>query len=234
MNIIDLVVIVLILLYVLNGIYRGFVPSLMNLGGFFVSWVVAFLTYPLLSRTLINSEFFSSLRFYIEGAERVGDYTITSLPVSSITPDQLSSIMETAKMPQPYDAAIVENIRTQAFESQGITTLGDYFDMTIYSVMINIISLLIIFVILRILLTLLTNAFSYAVDTPQLRRFDALTGGGVGLLRGFFSMHLLFAVVPIALILLPVQIVTDLVNSSQASSIFYSGSIVLRFISGSV
>jgi len=234
MNILDIVIIGLILLYVLNGIYRGFIPSLFNLAGFFFSWIISFLTYPLLSRSLVTSEFFSSLKFYIEGAERIGNYELVRVPVATITESQLENIMAAAKMPTPYDTAIVNNIRSQAFESQGLTTLGEYFDTTIYNVMINILALLIIFLVLRVIFTLLGNALSYSTNPPQLRHFDALLGGGVSLIRGFFSMHLLFTIIPIMLILLPITQVTELLNNSFTSALFYSGSVVLRFISGSI
>ncbi|MBQ9942363.1 MAG: CvpA family protein [Christensenellaceae bacterium] len=234
MNILDITILVLIGLYVLSGLYRGFIPSLLNLGGFFISWVLSFLCYPLLSRSLINSEFFSSLRFYIEGAERIGNVELIRVPIATISDAQLGEIMQTAKMPTPFDTAIVENIQNQAFADQGLTTLGEYFDMTIYSVMINIISLLIIFIGLRVLLTLVTNAFSYSAKLPMLRHYDMAAGGGVALIRGFFSMHLVFAIVPIALIMLPITPVTNLLNSSFTSVLFYSGSLVLKFISGCV
>lgn len=234
MIILDYIIIGLILIYFLNGLYRGFLPSLLNMGGFFLSWIISFLTYPLLSRSLVNSDFFSSFRFYIEGAERINNYEIVNLNVSQISETQLTSIMQNAKMPIPYDSAIVQNIKTQAFADQGLTTLGEYFDATIYNVIINIIALLIIFICLRVLFTLLTNAVSYSMNLPQLRHFDYLLGGGVSLIRGFFSMHLVFMIIPIALILIPVSAVTDMLNSSVMSSVFYSGSIALRFISGSI
>ena len=231
MNILDYIVIGLIALYVLNGVYRGFIPSLLNLGGFFVSWIVAFLTYPLLSSSRMKSEFFSSLSYYIEGAESINDPSLIKLPVASISESQLDSIMSNATLSPPFDRAIAENISNQAFADQGLTTLGEYFNQSMYCVIINIISLLIIFICLRVILTLLTNAFSFGFSTPQLRHFDYLLGGGVGALRGFFSIHLVFCVIPIFMIILP-DLVTSFINDSFFANLLYSGNMVLRFISG--
>ena len=234
MNALDITVLCLILLYALNGMYRGFIPSILNLGGFFLSWVLSFLFYPLLAKGLIASDFFSSIQFYIEGAERIGNVELIRVPIATISGEELSSIMSTAKMPAPFNSAITKNIETQAFASKGLTTLGEYFDMTIYCVMINIIALVILFVGLRILFTVAANAVSYASKFPQLRHYERVSGGVVSLIRGFFSMHMLFALIPIALIMLPIAPVTDLLNSSVASNLFYSGSLILRFISGSI
>ena len=64
MNIIDIVILGFILLYALNGMYKGFLPSLLNLGGFFLSWIGAFLFYPLLSGAFIKSDFFQSWKSF--------------------------------------------------------------------------------------------------------------------------------------------------------------------------
>ena len=42
MNIIDFAVLFILLLYVLNGLHKGFLASLLNLGGLFLSWLGAF------------------------------------------------------------------------------------------------------------------------------------------------------------------------------------------------
>jgi hypothetical protein len=203
----------------------------LNLGGFFVSWLISLLTYPLLSKTLINSEFFSSLKFYIEGAERVNNFEAANMAVSGLSKSDLSSIMANAKIASPFNNAIIANIKAQAFASQGLKTVGEYFDMTIYCIIINIIAFWLIFVCLRLLFTLFTNAYSYSSNLPQLQRFDSAAGGIVALFRGFFSMHVVFMIIPIALMMVPSQ-VTNILNSSFTTSLFYSGSTILPFIAG--
>ena len=69
MNILDIVVLILLVFYALNGAYRGFSGSLLNLGGFIASWLLSFLTYPLLSGVLSGDAMLGSLMFFIEGAE---------------------------------------------------------------------------------------------------------------------------------------------------------------------
>lgn len=235
MNFLDVIIIVLIALYALNGLYRGFIPSLLNLGGFFISWISALIFHPLLSTKLVSSEFFSSLRFYMEGAEKIGDVELAKMNIELISDSQLQRIVDNAKLPTPFGSAIVENVSNKAFSEQGITTLGEYFDATIFNVIMNIIAILIIFIIVRVIFTLITNAFSYSYDFPQLIRMDHPAGAAVGLIRGFFSMYMLFAIIPIMLILfMNVSFVTDIINGSACCSAFYSNSILLRFVSGAV
>lgn len=232
MNIIDIVLLAIMLLYVLNGFYRGFLPSIANLGGFFLSWISALIFFPSLSGRLASSAHISSLKFYIEGAEKVGDYELARRALSSFSQSELESAISnaSAKLPLPFETAVANNIKSRAFEAEGLTTLGEYFDASIYHVILNIIAFLIIFVVVRVVLTLLINSFTYAASLPELRHFDRTLGGAVSLARAFMSMYVVFALIPIALILVPVTFVTDIVNSSFMSTIFYDGSILLRFL----
>ncbi len=233
MNIIDIIIIILLAVFVLNGVYRGFISAVMNLGGLFVSWVVAFLCYPLLAKQLAATEFFAQSRFYIEGAERI-DVEIAKTPITSLQSGEIQTIVTDAKMPLPFGDAIVENINEGAFAEQGLTTVGDYFDETIFNVITNTLSLVIIFFAALIVITLVINAVSFSINLPQLRSFDTLAGGGVALIRGFFVMYMLFAIVPAFMVLIGDQItfITDMLNDSLTSSMFYNNSIVLPFVSG--
>ena len=232
MNIIDFVILGLVLMYVLNGVYRGFLPSIANLAGFFLSWISSLIFFKPLSRTLSSSQMFSSLRFYIDGKKAVGDVELAKRTLSSFSESELSTTIEKAAstLAPPYRTAVINNVTNHAFESEGLTTIGEYFDATIYHVILNIIAFLIIFVIVRIVLTLIINSFTYAADLPELKHFDRTLGGAVSLSRAFLSMYVIFAVVPIMLMLMPVDFVIELANSSFFTGIFYNGSILLRFL----
>lgn len=232
MNMIDIIVLGLLALFVLNGINRGFLPSIMNLAGLFISWIVSFLAYPALSRKFCGSELFSSLRFYIEGAEKVGDFEIAKQAVTNFSPAQLEEIVSNANLAAPYHRSVLENLKGLVFQGEGLTTVGEYFDATIYYTIINILAFVVLFLCIYVVLMLVTNAAGYSLDLPELRHFDRPLGGAVAFVRGFLLMYVFFMLIPIALILMPISLVTDIVNNSFMCSLFYNGSIVLRFISG--
>ena len=90
-----------------------------------------------------------------------------------------------------------------------------------------------LFICVYIIFMVLTNAAGYSLELPELRHFDRPMGGAIAVVRGFFFMYVLFLVIPIALILLP-ELVTEVLNNSFTNTIFYEGSIILRFISSVV
>lgn len=232
MNIIDIIVLGLLVLFILNGIYRGFLPSILNLGGLFFSWIISFFAYPLVSQKFCNMELFSSLRFYIEGAEKVGDFEIARQAVTSFSKSQLEEIVSKANLAIPYNNSVLANLKNLAFQGEGLTTVGEYFDATIYYTIINILAFAVLFICIYIVLMLITNAAGYSLELPELRHFDRPMGGAMALARGFLLMYVFFMFIPIALILMPISFVTDIVNNSIMCTIFYDGSILLRFISG--
>lgn len=117
MNIMDILVMGLLLLYFLSGMYRGFLPSLLNLGGFFAAWVGSLLGYRLIAKRMLASEFISSFQFYVEGAEKVNDYEAARLAVSSLSKADISSIMSNAKLPSFFSRA--DRIQPQAAGVRG-------------------------------------------------------------------------------------------------------------------
>ena len=235
MNIIDTIVICLILIYALNGFYKGFLPSLANLVSFFLSWIISFLCYPLVARGLVKTDFFKAFTMYVEGTEWLPDFEYSRIDVNTLSDQQLATIVKDSRLPPPFDTAITASVEGKVFAADGAVTLGEYYNLTIYSVIVNIIALVILFIGVRIILTLITNAFTYSYKLPQLRHFEYVSGAAVSAIRGFFAMYLLFMIVPIGLVLLRnMDLVTDTVNGSWTSNIFYSGSIILRFISGHI
>ena len=230
MGLLDIAVLVMIALFFLSGFYRGFIPSLINMVAYVISWIGAFIGYPILSKNIASIELVSSLQFYIEGAEKVNDFEAAKRLVSSLSDSDITSIMNNTKLPDIIRNAIENNIRNQAFADQNITTVGDYFNTSIYYLFLNIASFVIVFFVISSLLILISNAVNYSANFPQLKLFDNLCGGVVTVIRGFFAMHVVFMVVPLILAFMPASI-TDILNSSTATSIFYSGNILLPMIS---
>ena len=98
-------------------------------------------------------------------------------------------------------------------------TVSDYVSYTITNVVVNIFSFLVIYIIARIIIALLINAYNYASPLPVLRRFDSLIGGGLGVLRGFLGMFALFMIIPVILVSMPTEVISDIINGSSLSLI---------------
>lgn len=234
MNIIDLVCALVLVFAVLGGIYRGFLSSVLN---FLSTLISIFLSRALmiLPASLIKSggDFYNMLLYYTEGSEYVAKTAVEMVRTSieNVGPTELNAIIDRADMPVPMGSRILHNIAVEAFADTGYTTIGDYFNLTIVAVVINIGCFALCFVILRVILGLLQRSLEYGRNGfPLLSGFDSLTAAGVGLLHGVLLLYTLFLVVPVILTVLPSLYV--FISESFFGEFFYRVNPLLSLIPG--
>ena len=85
---------------------------------------------------------------------------------------------------------------------------------------LNVVCFLGVFIVCFLALNLLVALLNYVFKFPALKHFDAITGGVLGFVRGYFLVFLLFTLVPILLTALPVQAISDYINASMLGAHF--------------
>lgn len=233
MSILDLVVIVIILYATLTGVYRGFIHSACSLGAFFLSWGSAALFSPMLSSSFVKNEgVFDFVYNYAEGSEQLAHFEDTKLLVENLSAEQIKSLVSESNLPAPFSSLMVSNITKGVFADQGVTTLGEYYNLTIANVCVNIISFFVVFLIARLVFAFIINAANYTLKFPVLRIYDSTVGGVFGFLSGLFMTYAVFILTPLLLIVQPLQQVYDIVYGSAFADFFYSSNFLLNFIRG--
>ncbi|MBQ6425256.1 MAG: CvpA family protein [Clostridia bacterium] len=234
MNAIDVGVLLILAIAVLSGFYRGFINAALGAVATVISYVAGFIFLPLVSGAIKGHEsLYNMLLYYTEGAEYVAatDVELTRIPISQISSDRLRTIVDNADMPIPMGRRVIQNVASEAFANQGVTTLGDYFNLTIVSVVINIFSLLIIFTVLRVVLAIIIQSIEYGRNGfPSLVRGDGLIGAGIGLIQGLLILFAIFLLMPICLTVLPKLYV--FVSESFFGNFFYKANVFLYLIPG--
>lgn len=235
MNLLDFAILAVFIFFILSGIYKGFLTTLLNIGAYILSWLLAFIFLSVGANAIKGNEgLYNQMLYYTEGSEYVGDVELAKTDISDISSAELADILDKADLPYPMAKQITGNIAKEAFIGQGVTTLGDYFNQTIVCVFINIISFLLFFLIFRVLLAFLVNGVDYAWTFPMLRAGDRFLAGGLGLIRGILAVFLLFMLLPLVLIVLAGKLafVTGLVDSSLFSNFFYRSNFLLSMMPG--
>ena len=233
MNLIDVFVIIIAAISILEGFYRGFINSASRVGAFFLSWISAFVFSPGVARLIQNDQsIFTPLLTYVDGAEKLGNLDNAKMIIGQIKDTDVNTIVNNANFPAPFPSLLKENVANHAFATKGINTLGDYANQTIACTIVNILSFLFIFLIASILFTFLINALDRTLKFPVLRQFDGVIGGGFGLILGCFTLFVIFLIVPIVLVLLDVQVVSEYLNGSFLGSFFYKSNFILSFMRG--
>jgi hypothetical protein len=232
MNFIDIAILLILAITVLGGLYRGFVSTALNVCATAASVIFGRILIPVVSGIVKGSaDLFQMLLYYTEGSEYVAitDVELTRSPISSISSEQLHTVLQNADMPIPMERCVLKNIASEAFSKSGVTTLGDYFNQTIVCVVINILALLLLFTILRLLIGFVIRGIEYGRGGfPTLTRGDAIIGAGVGLIHGVLMLFVIFMIVPVMLTVLPK--LYDFLSESFFGEFFYKANFLLSII----
>lgn len=233
-KIIDSVCAFVLVLCILSGCYRGFIDTVLGLLLSVVSLLLGRLCMPVLASAIkSNASLYNMLLYYTEGSEYVAETSVemTRISIRNVTAAELKTIISRADMPLPLGDRVLKNVAVEAFSDTGYTALGDYFNLTIVSVVINIFSLLFFFVLFRVLCGVVLRAIGYGRGGfPMLSQFDTAAGAGVGFLHGVLLLFVLFLLLPIVLTVLPN--IRVFVKRSFFGEFFYRANFLYMLIPG--
>lgn len=229
---VDLVILLILAIALLAGYYRGVVYSAISLGVSILSFALALLLCTSLSGAVQKRQnLYEMMLYYFEGYEYINETSVELVHVSASQIDEkvLAVVVKNADMPSPFDRAVTNNVKKQVYESRGIYALGDYFNQTIVDTVLNILSLLLLFLIFRLLLGFVLRLIDFgAAGLPRLRRFDTPLSCGIGLLHGIFLVFILFMLVPLVLVVVPQM--SKFIDDSLMGGFFHRGNLLLNMV----
>ncbi len=231
MNLVDLGIILVLGIGFVLGWYKGFLVSALNFVSYIVSWLVSLVFYNGLASFISEkTNFNNTLLYFTAGAEKLSDMSVANVDIASLGSERIGEIINTSNLPKPIAGMMMDNIVNQAFAEQGITTLSDYFNQTIINLSLSLISFLIIFFAVRLICMFVIGLLDHVVQLPVLKQFDTLIGGGVGVLEAAVFVCVVFAIIPIAMSVLPLENFHDMVQSSLLGRMFFNGNIIFNVL----
>ena len=231
MDFVTLFLVILICFTTLEGVYRGFVHSICNLGSFFLSVITSFLLSPVVSSAIrANDNIFSFMLYYTEGAEKIAVFKDTTLPVATMSAEKLQSIITDSGVTEPFKTLIYQNVTNNVFENP--TEIGEYFNMTIVCAVVNILTFIVMFLIAYIIFSFVLGLINYTLKFPELKQYDRFSGASFGLLRGVLICFVIITVVPVVFLLMPVSQISDYFHSSGMAEFFYNNNFFMHLIRG--
>jgi len=231
LNLLDITIIVILAFYLISGMYRGFITSLLTTVGFVGAWFGAQHFFPRVAQlALSNQTLMAVLNQYLEPETFFESHTQAVSTVSEVIAGGESAIQSAVASVSNKLAVISKafeaNIRAQMFQRLGINTLADYLDQTIWQAVFNVLAFLLCFIALYVLVCLVVNLLDHVISFPMVRGFDWLLGGLFGLARGLVVVVLILCLVPAI-----VQIVSpEFADSLRTGSALYSYVMQMDFL----
>lgn len=233
MNIVDYAVLGVIGLSLLFGFYRGFISSVLNTGGCLVAFGLSFVLYPKLAAAIQSNEgLVRTLMHYTDASSRIGDLELAISNAGQLTADKISEVLSKVALPAPFDTLLRVNLEEQVYAAMGIDSVADYVSQTILTASINIICFLVCFVALYLALSIVVNLLRAVFRFPLLKQLDWLAGGVLGFLRGVVICYVIFTVAPLVLTVVPIDLISQLLEESAFAPMFNNGSLILSIMNG--
>ena len=226
LNLLDITIIVILAFYLISGMYRGFITSMLGTLGFIGAWFGAQQLFPQVANlALSNQTLMAVLNQYLEPETFFASHAQAITSVSEVIAGGESAIQNAItsvaqKLPV-VSKAFEANVRAQMFQNLGINTLADYLDQTVWQAVFNVGAFILCFIALYVLSALIVNLLDHVIAFPLVRGFDWLLGGLFGLARGL-------VIVVLVLFLLPALV--SIVSPDFAESL-RSGSVLFSYIS---
>ena len=231
LNLMDITIIVILAFYLISGMYRGFITSLLGTFGFVGAWFGAQQMYPRVAQlALSNQTLMAVLNQYLEPESFFSSHAQAVTTVSEVIAGGESAIQNAVASVSDkltvVSKAFEANIRAQMFQPLGINTLADYLDQTIWQAIFNVVAFLVCFIALYVMASLLVNLLDHVISFPLVRGFDWLLGGLFGLARGLVMVVLVLSLLPAI-----VQIVSpEFADSLRTGSVLYSYVMQMDFL----
>lgn len=202
MNIVDYVIIAILAFGLLSGMYKGFITSGLSTFGFAAAWFGAQAVYERIANfALSNSTLMAILNQYLEPDTFFESNSQAVMAVSDVIAGgeaAISSAVNAVSTKFGFIAdAFSANVRNQAFQSIGITSVADYLNQTLWVAVFNVVAFVAAFVVLYIVISLLVNLLDRVICFPMLRGCDWLIGGVFGLLRSSVVVVLVLSILPL-------------------------------------
>ena len=113
-------------------------------------------------------------------------------------------------------------------------TVSDYVSQTVLSASTNIICYIVVFLALYLAISLILSAIRAVFRLPVLKQLDGLAGGVFGLLRGALFVFILFALLPLAQTMAPLDTVNEFIEQSKLAAYFNNGALLTAIMNGSL
>ena len=228
MNIVDYVIIGMVAVSVLFGLYRGFVASVLSMGGGLISFLGSFALYPKLAAVIQNNqELQRTLLHYTDASSRIGALELALTHVIHLGREGVQQVLNNVSLPAPLDSILRVNLENLVYGTSGAaSTVSDYVSQTILQASINIICFLVCFIGLYIAQSLTLNLIRAVFRFPVLKQLDSLAGGVFGLLRGVLVCLAVFTLVPLVQTMIPMEIIDSLLAESSLAPIFMNGNLI--------
>ncbi len=228
MNILDIIILIVILYYTINGVSKGFVTTIFKIASFFIAILLTGKLHTYFSNILINSK----LSNWINGIISQKIYTNNSggFQENNIPETAAEKLIESIPIPKIIKPNILNGDGNGILSVFKFENIIDQVSLSITNMIISILSIIILFFIIRFLLKLLIKVIEKIMKFPVLNSANKLLGGILGFARGILIVYIICI---IFILLTPIKsfdTINNLIENSLIAKEFYNNNFLIKWM----
>lgn len=213
LNIADFVLIGVIALFVIFGVARGLVKSLFGLGSILLSIILALTLYPVVTEVLQESP----VGAFVQG-------NVENLLGQKEAATDEAQMPESGETQAPLPEVIQGTLEEAAQQTKQVLVVR------VTDAALNIISMLIVFILVKIILWIAARVLDLATKLPVIHGCNKLLGGVFGGVSGVLVVYLLLGLLTFTTLLNTTTDFGRTVQNSLLISQMYENNILLYFL----
>lgn len=217
--ILDLIIIGIILLCIIFGYKRGLVEVAFNLISFIIAIVLSLLLYqPVTNYIIDNTQF---------------DENIKSIIVNHINPEEIQEQVEEPEKESDNLPDIVSNYIGKTISEAATTAKNNATEVVATNLsitVIKIITLILLFIFIRIVLCLLKFLTNMLAKLPVINSINKIGGIVYGIIEGLFIVYLILAIAMAISTMTGNAEVLTYINDSNLGKTMFNNNILLKII----
>ncbi len=225
MNWTDISVLVIIAIFTIIGVRNGFLYSVFRLLSYILSIIFAIKFYPVLSAMLQKTIIYSNIKTAVING-------ITKQQAAdgiSLQERTAKSIVEGLKLPGFLKDAILRNVGEK--DIFGVQKITDAISSEVATLVINILSMILIYVIIRFGLIFVKVIIKAIARIPVFKQLDKAGGLVLGAIEGIFIVYIICALLVLFSAFPKFSKTIDSVQKSQIACYFYQNNFIMSFLS---
>lgn len=231
---IDLAIIIIMLIFVIFGLIKGFMKQILSVANWLLSLIGSFLFVKPFSALLSKTALSTSINGKVANWIGTKGATFNEMVEPGRIKEQISQGISELGLPKFIADAIAGGINISG--SEGDMTLAEILAPSIGSIILTVLSFIILFILFMIVLKILFGFLNNVFDEGILGAVNKLLGGLLGLIKGAVLISLVMLLLSaVSGIIPPLNnfLVADLDSKIGIGKFFYEKNPLLTLIKGS-
>jgi len=227
MNVLTIIVLIIFLVFILNGYRKGFIRKFASMFFFIAASMLVYLATPHISSFLKN---YTPVYKVIE--DKCEQAFLTDEGNAEEETSQLEQIkfIENLEIPEVLQKQLTSNNNKSVYENLAVESFKNYIVSYLATLILNIISYVVTFILVSVILRLAIKALDVMAKLPIIHGINQFLGLFLGLLQGVLVVWLIFLVITIFSSTSTGRQLLLMVSESPILTFIYDSNLLLKFL----